>query len=723
MAGWGGCRRPMTRPLASTAALRRFLNPTSIAVVGASERPGAFGARVLENLAAYVGMVWPVNPRYATLAGRACFPSLEALPGVPDCVAIATPREGAAAVLHQAVAVGAGGAIVFAAGYAETGLPDRAAEQAALADAAGGMPLLGPNCLGFTSFPLRAGVTFSAGPGTLSPQGPAIGIVSQSGALGYALAQAVEHGVAVSHVLTTGNAAGLDVADLTAFLAEEPGCAAIACIVEGLAEPRRLVAAAALAARAGKPLLLHKMARGEQGAAAAMSHTGAVAGGHAVWQAALREAGVILAEDFGALTEMAAFFAKAPAAPRAAGVAVVSTSGGAGILAADAAERHGVPLPQPGPAAAAVLAARIPEYGAASNPCDLTAQVLNDAEALVACTKALAADPAFGAMLYPNTHAYAFSADRIPVMARIAAEQGGFLCVPWLAEWRENEVARGAQGQPCAAIFSSMDRCFAALAAWRDYASRGARLPDVPAALDAATRAAVATLLEASPGPVLTESRAKALLGAIGVPVVADRLVPGREAALRAAGELGYPVVLKAESPDLPHKTEAGAVRLDLRDADALGEACDAMLAHLARRDPPPRLDGLLVQPMVPRGVEIIIGGHRDPLFGPVVAVGLGGVLVEMMGDMAVAPAPVGPAQALRMVRGLRGFPLLAGFRGGPAVDLQALADILCRVSALMAAEPRILELDINPLICRGQRAVAVDALITRSVDAGSGTG
>ncbi|WP_052402451.1 acetate--CoA ligase family protein [Muricoccus aerilatus] len=707
----------MTRPLLPYPALRRFLHPMSIAVVGASERPGAFGARVLENLADHAGAVWPVNPRYASLAGRPCFPSLDALPGVPDCVAIATPREAAAAVLQQAAGLGAGGAVVFAAGFAETGLHERAAEQAALVRAAGAMPLLGPNCLGFTNFTLRAGVTFSAGPGALSPEGPGIGIVSQSGALGYALAQAVERGVAVSHVLTAGNAGGLDVADLVAFLSEEPDCAAIACVVEGLAEPRRLLAAAAVAERAGKPLLLHKMATGTQGAAAALSHTGAVAGGHAVWQAALREAGAILVEDFGALIEMAAFFAKAPLAPRAAGVAVVSTSGGAGILAADAAERHGVALPQPGETAAAVLAARIPEYGSARNPCDLTAQVLNDAEALVACTGALAADPAFGALLYPNTHSYSFSADRIPVMAGIVARHGGFLCVPWLAEWRENPAARGAQSVPGAALFSSMDRCFAALVAWRERANRAALAPDRPVVLDDAVRANVAALIDAAPGPVLTESRAKALLAAIGVPVVPERLVPDRQGALRAAGDLGYPVVLKAESADLPHKTEAGAVRLDLRDAEALGAACDAMLAHLARQSPLPRLDGLLVQPMLPRGVEVIIGGQRDPLFGPVIAVGMGGAMVELLSDMAVAPAPIGLAQGLRMLRSLRGSPLLDGFRGAARVDLTALAAILCRVSALMAAEPRIAELDINPLICSAQGMVAVDGLITMIMD------
>jgi acetyl-CoA synthetase len=704
----------MMRPLPSHRALRRLLHPGSIAVVGASTRAGAFGARVLENLEGFTGTVWPVNPRYDELDGRRCYSSLAALPAAPDCVAIATPRQGVAAVLRDCVAVGAGGAVAFAAGYAETGLPDRVVEQAALAAEAVRLPLLGPNCLGFGNFLLGAGVTFSAGPKPVAPGGPAVGIVSQSGALGFALAQAVERGIDVSHVLTSGNAAGLDTADLVAFLAEEPGCAAIACVLEGVAAPRRLLAAADLAARAGKPLLVHKMASGQEGAAAALSHTGAVAGSHAVWRAALAQAGAVLVDDFSALMEMAAFFARAPAAPRAAGAAVISTSGGAGILAADAAERHGVPLPQAGAEASAVLAARIPEYGSTRNPCDLTAQVLNDAGALVACTDALAADPAFGVLLYPNTHAYAFSAGRIPVMAGIAARHRGFLCVPWLAETREGEVARIAQAVPGAAIFSSMDRCFGALAAWQARAAWAARPQELPSRfLRPEQLSRARELLAMAPGPAMTESRAAAVLAACGVPVVPARLVPNLDEALAAARVLGYPVVLKAESPDLPHKTESGAVRLHLGDADALRKAHAGITAALAALDPAPRLDGMLVQPMLPPGVEVIIGARQDPVFGPVVAVGLGGVLVELLSDMAVAPAPLSAAQARRMLRSLRGFRLLAGFRGTSPVDLDTLAEVLCRVAELAsAAQDRIIELDVNPLICTGESILAVDALI-----------
>ncbi|MDJ0389560.1 acetate--CoA ligase family protein [Roseomonas sp. E05] len=700
--------------------LRRFLQPRSVAIVGATSRAGAFGARVLENLSAFQGRIHLVNPRYREIDGRACHPNLAALPEAPDCVAIATPREGVAAVLEEAIAAGAGGLVVFAAGFAETGLPERMAAQAALsARAAGaGLPLLGPNCLGFAHFGSGAGVTFSAGPPVLPPAGlrpPAIGIASQSGAVGFALAQAVERGVPVSHVLTSGNAAGLDIAELVAFLADAPDCAAIACVLEGAREPRRLLEAIAQAEAAGKPVVVHKMASGQSGAAAALSHTGAVAGGHAVWRAALAGAGAAVVEDLGAVMEMASFLARAPAVPKGAGVAVVSTSGGACILAADAAERHGVALPQPGEAAQAVLGGRIPEYGSARNPCDLTAQVLNDPEALAACTGALARDPAFGLLLYPNTHAYPFSLNRLPVMAEIAAREGRFLCVPWVAERREGDGAATAEAVPGAALFASVDRCFAAIAAWQARAARRARPPDRPSArLAEAQHARVAALLEG--GPVLTESRVKAVLAACSVPVVPELLAQDADEAVAAAEGFGFPVVLKAESPALPHKTEAGVVRLNLRDAAELRAAYAAILASAARAAPGAAIDGVLVQPMLPAGLEVMLGAHRDPLFGPVVAVGLGGVLVELLEDVAVAPAPLSPARARAMLEGLRGARLLQGFRGAAPVDLERLAEIVCRIGELVVRHPRIRELDVNPLICGAQGIVAVDGLIALSV-------
>ncbi|MBE9603754.1 acetate--CoA ligase family protein [Acetobacteraceae bacterium H6797] len=689
--------------------LARLLKPRSVAVLGASPRPGAFGLRVLENLAGFEGRVFPVNPRYEAIGERTCFPSLKDLPEAPDCVVIATAKETVAPLLEEAIAAGASGVVVFASGYAETG---DAAGQAALAARAreAGVALLGPNCLGFLNNISGAGVTFSAGPKPVRPATRALGIVSQSGAIGFGLAQAMERGVSISHVLTSGNAAGVDAADLVGFLAEDEDTAAIAVVLEGLAAPRRLMEAIALAGARGKRVVAHKMAASAAAAEAALSHTGAVAGGHAIWCAALREAGAVLVDELGLLVETAAFFAKAPLRPAGPGVAVISTSGGAGVIAADAAEAAGVAMPQPGEAAAAVLAARIPDYGSTRNPCDVTAQVLNDPAALGECAGALAADPAYGALLYPNTYAYPFSTRRMPVLAEIAAKEGKLLCVPWLSELREVEGAVAAERHPHVALFSTMRGCMGAIAAWQ------AEPPVAEIAYSASgdEKSAAAQLLTAG-GKVLTEAEGKTVLAAYGIPVVPDERVENAEQAVAAAEALGYPVVLKVESPDILHKTEAGAVALDLRDAAAVRAAHAACLANAARAVPGARIRSVLVQPMLPRGVEVMVGARRDPLFGPVVVAGLGGVMVEVLGDVALGLAPISEHAARRLLESLKGAALLRGFRGAPPVDMARLAGIVARVAAL-AAEQEIAEIDVNPLLCLPDgRILAADALIVRA--------
>ncbi|WP_217362830.1 acetate--CoA ligase family protein [Roseicella sp. DB1501] len=705
------------RPLARAEDLGRLLHPRSIAIIGASERAGSFGERTQRNLAGFGGRLHLVNARYQRLGGLPCHASIAALPEVPDLVVCAAPMEAVEVVVRDCVEAGAGAAILYAAGFAETGRPERVALQARIAAMAreGGVRLIGPNCIGMLDYASGATISFAAVPRPAAPPtGPALGIVSQSGNLGFALAQAVERGVAIGRVLAFGNSADLDVADGVAMLAGDPGCAAIACVFEGMAEPRRLVEAAEIAWAADKPLTVFKLATGEQGAAAALSHTGSLAGSDAAYRAVFERAGVVLVEQFDALLETAAFLAKAPPC-RAPGVAVVSTSGGAAIMAADKAEAHGVALPQPGEAAQAVLAARIPEFGSSRNPVDITAQVLNDPDSLRACTDALCADPAYGAVILPNGYAYDFATPRFALLGELAAAHGKAAAVVWLTEWLEGPGARAAEANPQVALFRSMDRCFAALAAWQARAERRAAAPDPATRLappEAAARAAA--LLDAA-GPALTEREAKAVLAAYGVPVVEERLAADAEAAVAAAAALGYPVALKVESPDIPHKTEAGVIRLGLADADSVRAAHAAVLANAARAAPGARINGVLVQPMVPQGIEIVVGARRDPLFGPMVVVGLGGILVELLRDSATALAPVGEAEARAMLRRLKGHRLLQGFRGLPSVDEAALAAIIRRVGELAADQrERIAEIDVNPLICAGSRILAVDGLILR---------
>jgi acetyl-CoA synthetase len=707
-----------SRPLYRRADLLRLLEPRSIAIIGASARPASFGERTQRNLADFGGRVHLVNARYDRLGDQPCYPSVAALPEVPDLAVVAAPMEAVEGIVTECAATGVGAVMLYAAGFAETGKPERITLQARIAEIArqGGVRLVGPNCLGMLDYALGATISFAAVPRPAAPPTrPALGIVSQSGNLGFALAQGVERGVAIGRVLACGNSADLDVADCVAALAEDPGCSAIACVFEGMADPLRLVRAAELAWEADKPLVVYKLAVGEGGAAAALSHTGSLAGSDAAYRAAFERAGVVLVDKFEALLETAAFLGKAPP-PKSPGVALVSTSGGAAIMSADKAEIHGVPMPQPGPAAQAVLDAHIPEYGSARNPVDITAQVLSGPDSLRACAEAICADPAYGAVVLPNGYAYDFATPRFALLGELAAQHGKAAAVVWLTEWLEGPGAREAEANPTLGLFRSMDRCFAALAAWQ---ARGARRA---APAEAATRLALpeataraATLLDGAGSTTLTEREAKAVLAAYGLPVVGERLVRDAEAAVAAAEALGLPVVLKLESPDIPHKTEAGVIRLNLGDAAAVRDGFAAVMANATRAVPDARINGVLVQPMVPQGLEIVVGARRDPLFGPMVVVGLGGILVELLRDSATALAPVGAAEAHAMLDRLRGAKLLDGFRGLPPVDRDALVAVIRRVSELAADQAdRIEEIDVNPLICAGPRITAVDALIVR---------
>ncbi len=694
--------------------LTRLLHPASIAVIGASTRAGSFGERVLVNLKHYGGRVYPVNARYERIGEERCYPTVAGLPEVPDCAVMTAPREAVEEIVLECAQAGVGGVVIFASGYAETGRDDRIAQQQRLASIARetGMRIVGPNCIGVVNAMLDMRLTFQDITPIPAPRRHAIGMVSQSGALGMAVAQAVMRGVSFSHVLTSGNSCDVDMADYIAYLADEPSCAAIGCVFEGMAEPERMLVAAERAWQRDKPLIVFKMATGEQGAAAAMSHTGSLAGTHAAYQAVFRKAGAILVENFEALGETAAFFAKARP-PKARGVAVVAASGGAAIMAADRAEQFGVPLPQPPEHVRDILTTHIPEFGSARNPCDVTAQILANPESLNACADALLGAAEYGALVVPQTYGYAPAAKRIPVYESLAEKHGKIVCLAWQTEWLEGPGVKEAEESEHVAFFRSMPSCFAALAAWHWRGAKRAAGTADAVATDVHTIRRARDSIGAAGGRTLTEREAKEVLALYDVPVVGERVAQSVDEAVNAAGSLGYPVVLKVELPDLPHKTEAGVVRLNLRSADEVRDAYQTILARANAVTPPPRIAGVLVQKMVPQGIEMVIGARIDPLFGPLVVVGLGGILVEVLKDTALAPAPVTHEEALTMLAELKGTRLLDGFRGMPAVDRHALAKVIQRVSAF-AADHRdaIAELDVNPLICAGDSITAVDALI-----------
>jgi len=703
---------PDSRAAYTRADLARLIAPRSVAVVGASPRAGSFGMRTLENLAHYGGAVYPVNAKYERIGERVCCASLAALPQPPDCVVLVVPREAVEAALEEAAAARAGSVIVYASGYGEMAREDAARAQRRLAGIARAakMPMLGPNCMGLVNHALGAGLSFIpeyARAPRLVASTASLAVVSQSGALGYSLAQAWDRGLGIRYFFSVGNSADIDVGDLIAAMAEDPHCKAIACLFEGAASAARMLEAGERARRAGKPVIVYKLGTSEDGAAAARSHTGSLAGSAVAWRALFERAGFIPVEDYDALLEYARFFAAA-GKPLARGVAVISGSGGAGVMAADKAAKHGVPMPQPLETTGAALRALVPEFGAARNPCDPTGQVLNNPDSFGQCCRALLADPQYGVLVVPGTVAVVETAkDRVPAMAALARGQPKPVALVWLSEWLQGPGSAEYEKDERIPLFRSMERCFGAIAAWHALADR--KVEPAKRITDAAAPAEAKKLLAAA-GATLTEREAKKLLAVYGVPVVEERLARTVEEALAAARALGYPVAMKAESPTILHKTELGVVQLGIADEPALRRAYDEIVAAARGHE----LRGVLVQPMVP-GVEVIAGARVDPVVGPLVVVGSGGVLVELVQDSVAALAPVSQAQALAMLKRLKGYRLLTGFRGSAPVNVEALADAIARVSELVTdLAGEIEDLDVNPLRCGAQRVVAVDALITK---------
>ena len=694
------------------ADLRPLYAPKSVAIIGASARPTSFGARTAANLKGFFGgRTFLVNDKYERLGEVPCYPNLRALPEIPDVALVTTPAATIEPIIDACIDAGVPSVMLYASGFAEIGTLDAIETQNRIVRRAreGNLRLLGPNCVGLLNYTSGARITFAAVPET-RPLAPfAIGLVSQSGALGFALAQAIERGVSFSHVLTSGNSGDVDVADWIAVLAEDPACAVIACAFEGVAHPLKMLAAAQRAWDNDKPLVVFKLATGETGAAAALSHTGSLAGANASWRALLERGGAVIVDNFEDLIETAAFFGKV-GRPKAPGVAVLAGSGGAAIMGADSAEQHGVPLPQPEPRVRAILEARIPPFGAARNPCDVTAQVISDSESLLDCAGALLSDPGYGALVYGYPYAYAPATERLPHLSALAARHGKPICAVWLTQYLEGPGSDVIERDPNIAIFRSMDRCFSALAAWTARAERAAQLP-VGLIVDAERKARAAALLPLQEA-VLGESETKALLAAYGITTSRDITVTSADAAVEAARTIGGKVAMKIDSPDIAHKSEAGGVVLGAEGDAAVRDAYDAIMAGCAKALPGARLRGVIVQEMVPAGIEIIVGVKNDPLFGPMIVIGLGGILTELLRDSVTALAPVDEHEALRLLAKLRGAAILEGFRGSPPVDRRVLARTISRISALACAHRyRLRELDVNPLICRGETIVAVDGL------------
>ncbi len=712
---------PARRGLYSAADLERLIHPGSIAIIGASATPESFGYRSIANTGfGYAGRVYPINPKHENILGRKCYPGIEDLPEVPDCVVLSVPRRQVVALVERCAALGVGGAVIYASDFAETGNPAAVSAQERLAAIAreSGMRIVGPNCLGIINFVDRVGISFQPGLDTLPMIVGPIGLVVQSGALGFILAQSMERGIGFSYNLAPGNSCDVDTCDFINFLIDDETTKAIACVLEGVSDGGRLIEVARRALAAGKPLVVYKMGHTDLARRAALSHTGTLAGSAAAYRAAFERTGAIVVDSFEAVLETVAFFSRA-GKPSGDGVGVMSGSGGAAIMAADKAAEAGVAMPALAPETCAKLREMIPDFGSVANPCDITTASFRDKTMRVRCFKVFAEDPSFAAVIMPLTVAFApATVELAHAVCELAARLPKPVCVVWLNEWYQGPGSEVYDRSRSISIFRSMQRCLQTLKAWIDYYERREHLlsPPAPRLADETCVQTVRGILATRRADrTLGEQLSKSILGAYGVRVSREMLAQNAEEAVRAARELGHPVGLKADSADIPHKTEAGGVRLDLRnDAEvraAFSELTEAVHALASR----PRLNGILVQEMITGGVEIMVGARRDSQFGPLIVCGLGGIFVELLHDVAVSLAPVDKGQALAMLKSLKGYPLLSGFRGGKAVHLDKLAGIICRVSELAHdLRDEMSEIDVNPVIARGADVVAVDALIVR---------
>jgi acetate---CoA ligase (ADP-forming) len=682
--------------------LRRLLTPSSIAVVGATDRPGAYGAQALENLqtVGYPGDVWGVNPRRDEVSGVPCVASVADLPVAVDALVVAIPAAGVPEVIEQAGARGCGGAVVISAGFAEIPEGVELNRELLAAAARHGLPVCGPNCNGIVSPRNRISLW---GDALAAPEPGPVALVSQSGNVAVN-ALATRRGLRFHTVVASGNQAVVSAAEYLEFLADEPGVGAVALYLEDDGGPR-LCEGLAACAQAGVPVVVLKVGHSPQGARAAAAHSGALAGDQRVFRSLVEEAGAVWAEDVHELLELAKTIAVQPSRPAsgARGLAIMTCSGGDSAQAADVAQELGIELPEPAPATMRRLRERLPTAATVANPLDYTAMLWGDRSALAELVRALGEDPAIGQVLvfYDQPHGLtgapeqSWQAVREAVIAGAAASPVPTLVSSTLPELLDDGAAwEFAQaGVAAAAGLRTGLRC--AAARWTD---RGdpARLLEI---------AATARAVDASDGDWLAEHEAKRMLAAHGVAVPRGRVVSDEDDAVRALGELGGHIVLKLSAVTVQHKTELGAVALDLRDDDDVRGAYRRLAALADAHD-----GSVLAERMASAGIELIVAARTDGVV-PALVLGLGGIWTELLDDVAVVPLPATAARIERALGRLRGAPLLLGGRGGPRLDLGAAARLAEAVGDLLV-QRSLAVVECNPVLVAAEGAVAVDASI-----------
>ncbi|MDG5489685.1 acetate--CoA ligase family protein [Sphingomonas sp. BGYR3] len=698
-------------PAAVSAELNRLLSPRSVAIVGASEKPGALGASVLANLErnGFSGDIHLINPKRAEIGGRPCLPSIDALPVGVDAAVLAIPRAGVMDAIRALAARGCGAAVVFSAGFAEggeQGLADQREIGRIAAEA--GMVIEGPNCLGLVNHAARIPLTFVE---TLLPApgaGAGVGIVSQSGAMAAVLGtMLMGRTMHLTLSVSTGNEAASGVEDYVEHLIADPATQVIALIVEQFRQPQRFLAAARAARVAGKRIVLLHPGKSSAARESAATHTGAMAGDYALMRAMVERAGVVFAETLEELGDIAEIASRCPALP-AGGTAVLGESGAFKALTLDLCEELSVPLPALDDGNAPLVRAAMPDFVAVSNPLDITAQGLVEPDIYYRLIKALHEDDRFGCIVAGIIQTDdKTTAIKLPPILRAVSELT--LTKPLIYAGLDEGAsisaadsdALRAAGVP---VFPSSERVFRAIARLNALTARDvAERPEHARAID----------LSGAHG-VVPEYRAKQLLAPVGIPFPQGGMARSADEAVAVADRIGYPVAIKAQSAALSHKSDAGGVILNLANADAVRAAWDSLYANVAAYDAGIVLDGALIEGMGKRGLELIIGAKRDADWGPVVLVGFGGVTAEILKDVRLITPDMTQAAIIAELGRLKSAALLHGYRGSPALDVAAVAQMVVALMDVLIGTPAIREVDLNPVIVhpQGEGVVALDALM-----------
>ena len=690
-----------------------LFRPMAVAIVGASANLDKVTGRPLSNLLRhkFPGNIYPVNPGATQIAGVRCWPTVAAIPERIDAAYLAVPAAEVLGTLEACASRGAKAAIVYSSGFAEAGAEgvQRQADLVALARKLG-VRIAGPNCLGILNTRDRVMLTASSAPMEWPLPAGHIGLVSQSGALCSAcLSRGADRGIAFRYAVASGNEADIDLSEYFGWMLQDPEVRALCAVIEGFKQPRSFIAVCRLAAERKIPVVLCRLGRSGSGQRAAASHTGSLLGDKQAFLAVARRLGVVLVDDLDNLVETAQVLSRNGAALGNGGVAVVSHSGGGAILVTDLLEEAGVSMASFAPQTLDRLGGLLPAWGSAQNPLDLTTAGLRDASIFRGALTAVAADPGVAAMVVVLSNTAARSPLQQAVIQEIYRELKKPLAVytvdgisrKYLLPLRDQGVpvfdSAGALAQVMRGVFSRSAVTGAA---------EVAPSPPIPIPQELLHRLSVS-------GPALTEAEGKALLTVAGIRAPAGGLAKDEAEAVAVADRVGYPVAVKVVAAGLNHKSELGAVVLGVADREAVAaafrlvtERARAVLAEGA-------VQGVLVERMVCTVAELIVGARNSPEFGPMVLVGMGGIHAEVLRDFAVRPAPLSRDEATEMLRELQGYPLLSGFRGRPAADLTAAADVICRLSQVaVGLGDALVEMEINPLGLGLAGAWALDAVI-----------